>query len=606
LELDHNVIKSVSEILRDTYAHSGDRLWLLLGLLFIVGMSDGVSMALLFPVLDVLGMGPDLQAGQGTVGTFFRWLFETVGLAPTLWSTSLILIGAVLVQGLLFTAQNWLLSDLQKKYVASWQQQLFSDFLGAEWSYCVSQKPGEILNLILTEAPRLGAALFYILQLIVTAIILFVYIVISLFFSWKLTAYLLGSGLIMFMLVRPILAATYRHGSEFEAITASVASVLNEMLSGAKFIKASAGTTKANALVAEQIDRYRRNITWSAFLPTTIRSGFEFAGMLIILGALIYGIKIEHVSTAQLLVVIGLVARLYPRLMQLQLFHSMLLLAAPAYCVLQQARARFAAHRETRRSGVRTDMDGLLPADIHGRNITVRYDEKVALDNVEFILPAGEIVGFVGPSGAGKSTLVDVIMGLVEPGDGWIAVGDARLSDLDLAAWRSKIGHVSQDTFLFHDTIANNIRWSAPEVSMDEVRAAARAAGLDQFICSLPLGYDTIVGDRGAKLSGGQRQRISIARGLVRRPALLILDEATSALDSLSEQEVLEVVNELKGKVTIIIVAHRFAAVRNAELIYVLDEGRIVERGSWSSLCKDEALFHRLMKAQAVSGAVGN
>jgi len=594
-------MKSVSEILRDTYAHSGYRLWLLLALLFAVGMSDGISMALLFPVLDVLGMGSDLQTGQGAVGASFRWLFESAGIAPTLWNTSLVLIGAVLVQGLLFTAQNWLLSDLQKKYVASWQQQVFSDFLAAEWSYCVSQKPGEILNLIVTEVPRLGAALFYILQLVVTAIILFIYIAISLFISWKLTVYLLGSGLIMFALVRPILTATYRHGAEFEIITASLASVLNEMLSGAKFIKASAGTMKANTLVAEQIDRYRRNLTWSAFLPTTIRSGFEFAGMLIILGALIYGIKIEHLSAAKLLVVIGLVARLYPRLMQLQLFHSMFLLAAPAYLVLQQACARFAAHRETRRSGVRTDMGGLLPADIRGRNITVRYDEKTVLDNIDFNLPAGGIVGFVGPSGAGKSTLVDVIMGLVEPSAGWVAIGDVRLNDLDLAAWRRKIGYVSQETFLFHDTIANNIRWSAPEASMDAVRTAATAAGLDRLISGLALGYDTIVGDRGAKLSGGQRQRISIARALVRRPALLILDEATSALDSLSELEVLGVINELKGKVTIIMVAHRLATVQNAEIIYVLEQGRIVERGSWSSLCKNETLFHRLIKAQTVT-----
>lgn len=595
-------MKSVSNILRDTYAQSGYRLWLLLGLLFVVGMSDGISMALLFPVLDVLGMGSDLQGGQGAVGASFRWLFESAGITPTLWSTSVVLIGAVLVQGLLFTAQSWLLNDLQKKYVASWQQQLFSDFLAAEWSYCVSQKPGEILNLILTEAPRLGAALFYILQLIVTAIILLVYICISLFFSWKLTLYLLGSGLIVFGLVRPILTATHRHGSEFEAITASVGSVLNEMLAGAKFIKASAGTTKANTLVAEQLDRYRRNITWSAFLPTTIRSGFEFAGMLIILGALIYGIKIEHLSAAQLLVVIGLVARLYPRLMQLQLFHSMLLLAAPAYLVVQQARGRFAAHWEARRSETRTDMDELLPADIRGRNITVRYDDKIVLDNVDFILPAGKVIGFVGPSGAGKSTLVDVIMGLVKPGDGWIAVGDARLSDFDLAVWRGKVGYVSQDTFLFHDTIANNIRWSAPDASMDAVRIAAKAAGLDRFISGLTLGYETIVGDRGAKLSGGQRQRISIARALVRQPLLLVLDEATSSLDSLSEQEVMSVFSGLIGRLTMVIVAHRLVAVRNADLIYVLDDGKIVEHGTWASLCRDEALFHRLMQAQTISG----
>ena len=593
--------QSTLAILRDAYAHSGYRLGLLMVLLFLVGLSDGISMALLFPLLDVLGMGSNLQAGQGSIGTAFHRLFQQAGIEPTLSSVSLVLIAAVLVQGVLFTAQNWLFYDIRSKYIAAWQQQVFSDFLAAEWSYCVSQKPGEIINLILNEAPRLGAALFYIVQLIVTAIILSIYVAISLFFSWKLTIYLLGSGLILFALMRPVRNATHRHGAEYETITADMGSVLNEMLSGAKFIKASAGAIKANTLVAEQLDKLCYNITWSAFLPTTIRSGFEFAGILIILGALVYGLKIEQLSPAQLLVVIGLVARLFPRLTQLQTFHGMLLLVAPAYVVLERAHARFAARRE-RRSGVVTNIDELLPSDIGAQNLAVRYGEKVVLEDVSFVLPAGRIVAFVGPSGAGKSTLIDVIMGLVEPSDGRIMIGDVRLSDIDLAAWRKRIGYVSQDTFLFHDTIANNIRWSAPEASMEAVRAAAKAAGLDQFISGLTLGFDTMVGDRGAMLSGGQRQRISIARALVREPALLVLDEATSALDSLSEEDVMSVINDLYGKMTIVIVAHRLATVRNADLIYVLDGGKIVEHGTWSSLCKDKTLFHRLMLAQAVSG----
>lgn len=591
-------MKSILKILRDAHAHSGYRLWLLVALLFLAGLSEGISMALLFPVLDALGLG--FQAGTSNVGWTFRWLFEHAGIELTLWSASLVLIAAVLVQGALFMAQNWLLYDIQKRYVASWQQQVFSDYLAAQWSYCVSQKPGEMLNLILTEAPRLGSALFYILQLIVTAIILVIYVAISLFFSWKLTIYLLGTGLLLFGLLRPVLNLTRRHGAEYETLTAEASAAVSEFLSGAKFIKASASTIKANTIVAEQFDRVRYNLTWSAFLPTTIRTCFEFAGILIILGALIYGLKIEQISAAQVFVVIALVARLYPRLMQLQIFQSMLLLSAPAYFVLNNARTRFAAHREMPRFGARTNLDGLLPVDIRAQGITVRYGLQTALDDVEFALPAGQVIGFVGPSGAGKSTLVDVIIGLVEPNDGDIIVGNVRLSDIDPTAWRRKIGYVSQDTFLFHDTIANNIRWSAPNAPMDAVVAAAKAAGVDGFVSELPHSYDTIVGDRGAKLSGGQRQRISIARALVREPALLVLDEATSALDSISEQEVLKVINDLKNRVTVVIVAHRLATVRSADIIYVLDRGRIVEHGSWAALNKDRALFHRLIQAQTV------
>jgi ABC-type multidrug transport system fused ATPase/permease subunit len=254
------------------------------------------------------------------------------------------------------------------------------------------------------------------------------------------------------------------------------------------------------------------------------------------------------------------------------------------------------------RGGALANISNIHFADIVGRGVVVRYGQQAVLNGISFTIPAGRVVGFVGPSGAGKSTLLDVVMGLVEPSSGDVSIGPYSLRDIDLAAWRHKIGYVSQDTFLFHDTIANNIRWSTRGATPDAVMKAARAAGLESFVAGLPAGYDTIVGDRGVKLSGGQRQRISIARALIRNPALLILDEATSPLDSLSEQEIMNVVNQLTGNMTIVIVAHRLATVREADLIYVLEHGKIVEQGSWAELSNQQALFRRLMQAQAVSG----
>jgi ATP-binding cassette subfamily C protein len=593
------------DILRDAYAFSGPRLWLLIVLLFAAGATDGISMALLYPVLELVGLGPASASAteQGNVSRAFHWLFNSLGLEPTLANASFVLVVAVLVQVSLFTTQNWLLLDIQKKYIAAWQRRLFDDFIAAEWPYFVQQKTGELLNLLQTETLRLGSAFFSILQLMISTVVLGVYLMLSLFVSWKLTLYLLVAGAVMFFVVQPIRRATRRFGAEFGIISAEVSTTLNEMLAGAKFIKASGGEAKADAVVGERLDRFRHNITWSAFLPTTIRSCFEFAGILMILGALFYGLKIEQVSPAQLLVLIALVARLFPRLMQIQQFNNNLNLSGPAYTVLEEAHARFAAHREKSDVGKLTDVASLLPADIRAQDLVMRYGDKTVLDRVSLTIPAGKVVGLVGPSGAGKSTLLDIVMGLVEPSGGRIVVGQRPLPDIDMNAWRKAIGYVSQDTFLFHDTVANNIRWSAPDASMEAVRAAARAAGIDQFVSSLPLGYETIVGDRGAKLSGGQRQRISIARALVRQPALLILDEATSALDSLLEKEVMSVIHGLSGMMTIIIVAHRLATVREADIIYVLDHGKIVEEGSWDALSGQKTLFRRLMQAQAVAGA---
>jgi ATP-binding cassette subfamily C protein len=459
-----------------------------------------------------------------------------------------------------------------------------------------------MVNFIIVECVRLGAAFFAILQLTVAATILCIYVTIAILVSGKVMLYMVAAGLILFTIVRPIRSATRRYGKALGPINAEMAGTINEMVAGAKLIKATAGQDKASALMGAQIDRLRANATWSAFLPSTIRSVFEFGAILTVLGALVYGMKVEQASPAQLLLIIALIARLFPRLLQVQVFHNLLNLTAPSYAIVRGAHERFAARREDVRAAAigAIDPGHILPADITARDITIRYGEYTALDRVSFRIPVGQVVGFVGPSGAGKTTLIDTVLGLVVPAEGEVKIGEVALRDLDLRAWRHKVGYVSQETFLFHDTIANNIRWNAPDIPMKEVESAAHAAGLESFIANLPAGYDTIVGERGAKLSGGQRQRVSIARALVRQPALLVLDEATSALDSLSEQDMMAMLDTLRGKMAIAIVAHRFSTVRNADFIYVLDEGRIVEQGTWDALSGQKALFHRLMQAQAV------
>lgn len=590
------------EILHDAYTHSGYRVVLLMGLLVVTGISDGVSMALLYPLIEVAGIGVSADAAPGTLSIAFQRMFDWFGIEQTLVNISSILIVSFLIQALLFTAQNWLLLDIQKKYIASWQKRLFGDFIAAEWPYFVAQKSGGMVSAILVECSRTGAAFFAIVQLIVGLVVLGIYLAIAFVVSWKLMLYLLAAALVLFTLVMPIRQATRRYGAELGTINSEMTATLGEMLSGAKLIKTSAGESVANALMGGQVERLRHNLIWGAFLPTTLRSIFEFGAILIIIAALLFSIKYEQAGPANLLLLVALVARLLPRLMNVQIFHNMLNLTAPSFFALRNMQKKFAAHREELRSAAAggVDPETLLPAEIKGRDLVMHYGDTMVLDQVSFVVRPGQVVGFVGPSGAGKTTLIDSIMGLVMPGDGSVMIGDVALRDIDLQAWRRKIGYVSQDTFLFHDTIANNIRWNVPDASMELVEMAARKAGLDPFISSLPSKYQTVVGDRGAKLSGGQRQRISMARALVRQPALLILDEATSALDSLSEQEVMDALQSLRGKMSIIIVAHRFAAVRDADYIYVLDGGRVVEQGTWEALSGRKALFHRLMEAQTV------
>jgi ABC-type bacteriocin/lantibiotic exporter with double-glycine peptidase domain len=221
--------------------------------------------------------------------------------------------------------------------------------------------------------------------------------------------------------------------------------------------------------------------------------------------------------------------------------------------------------------------------------LTYRYPNaaKTALSGLDLEIPAGTTLGIVGLTGAGKTTLVDVILGLLRPQQGRIMVDDTEITIENLRLWQNTLGYVPQQVFLSDDTVAANIAFGLPgnKVDMARVVESAKAAKLDDFIENeLPKGYNTIVGERGVRLSGGQRQRLSIARALYQRPEVLILDEATSALDNLTEREVMEAVHDLKGEMTIIMIAHRLSTVRVCDRIVLLENGQVASMGTYQEL----------------------
>jgi ATP-binding cassette subfamily B protein/subfamily B ATP-binding cassette protein MsbA len=209
------------------------------------------------------------------------------------------------------------------------------------------------------------------------------------------------------------------------------------------------------------------------------------------------------------------------------------------------------------------------------------------------------MLALVGPSGAGKSSVADLLVGLYAPTSGHILIDGVHLDELDLASWQQGLGVVSQDTFLFNNTLAENIAFGTPGASRARIEAAAAAAQAAGFIEALPQGYDTLVGERGYRLSGGQRQRISLARAILKEPELLILDEATSALDSQSERLVQEAIERFERNHTVLVIAHRLSTIVKADQILVLDRGRVVEHGNHESLLACQGLYYELYQQQS-------
>jgi subfamily B ATP-binding cassette protein MsbA len=249
-----------------------------------------------------------------------------------------------------------------------------------------------------------------------------------------------------------------------------------------------------------------------------------------------------------------------------------------------------------------------LQDSIDLENVCYAYSEEEGdvLHDVTLSIPANTTVALVGESGAGKSTLVDLLTLMLRPRTGEVRIDGVPGSEVDLDSWRSQIGYVSQETVVFDDTIANNISlWNGSYEDDSEVRArveeAARQAHAHHFITELSDGYQTVAGDNGVKLSGGQRQRLFIARELYKRPNLLILDEATSALDTESERYIQESIDALKGTMTVVIIAHRLSTIKNVDEVVVLDDGRIVEQGSYSELRSYEASqFREMVEMQSL------
>jgi subfamily B ATP-binding cassette protein MsbA len=224
--------------------------------------------------------------------------------------------------------------------------------------------------------------------------------------------------------------------------------------------------------------------------------------------------------------------------------------------------------------------------------------EAPVLQDIDLDVRRGQVVAVVGPSGAGKTTLVDLLPRFYEPKGGAILADGVPITQFTRRSLRALMGIVSQETILLNATVFANVAYGRTDFTLAQVEAAARAANAHDFIRQLPHGYDTLLGERGTRLSGGERQRIAIARALLRDPPILILDEATSALDTESERLVQEAIERLMAHRTVFVIAHRLATVRHADLIVVLTDGRIVERGSHEALFAAGGLYRRFYDMQ--------
>jgi ATP-binding cassette subfamily C protein len=550
----------------------------------VTSLTEGLGVALLFPILQVAGF--DLT-NQGHVGHYtgeVRNILVRSGLRPSLWLASLLLIFMLLMalRSLFSRMQSVLTLRTALTYELSLGRRLYQAIINADWLFLVRRRSSDFTHALTGELSRVSACTYLLIGTLGNAILALVYIAIALKLSAGMTSLVLATGVALLLLSRRWMRAVHRSGTAVSESVSEVYSAATEHLQNLKAMKFYDAQTSDLAMFSSLQSSALQQTLESTRSQAAAAFWFE-AGSLIVLGTIIVAsLQILNVAPASILLLLAVFTRLFPRLAatqgQLQAFLSEL----PAFENLMTIYHDCVANAEVPGA---TSSGPALAHEIRLERVAFRYDadRPLVLKDLSLTIAAGKVTAIVGSSGTGKSTVADLVNGLLSPGTGRVLIDGAELAPQAARAWRRHVGYVAQDTVLFHDTVRANLRWANPDASEREMKESLSLAAAE-FVFELPQGLDTTVGDRGMLLSHGQRQRIALARALLRRPGLLILDEATSSLDFDNEKRILDAIEQLKGRATVLLIAHRVSAIQRADMIYLIENGLVAESGDWQTL----------------------
>ena len=517
---------------------------------------------------------------------------------------ALVILFSYLIKSMAYYGNKLFTGYVQAKVVQDLRLRLYQHFLSQPLSFFQTRRSGDLISLAMNDVLKVNQALATTFHpLVIEPLYIVVYLSILFIINWQLTLISILIIPVTSLFIAVISKSIRRKVVRVQTQLGEITSRFTELISGIRIIKAFVNEdneSKRFGGEAQKLFRlmFRQISLQSLSLPVTEMLGVSMAVVLLWVGG-VQVLEYGTISSADFLRFIVILFAIYQPIRNLAKVNISIQAGVAAGGRVFKVLDIEPAIRDE--SGSR-EMES-FENEIRFESVTFVYDnsEMQAIKNLNTVIKKGEVVALVGPSGAGKTTVVDLIPRFHDINAGSISIDGSDLRALTRASIRRQIGIVSQETILFDDTVYNNIAYGMPSNASD-VEAAARQANAHDFILNLEEGYETMLGEHGARLSGGQKQRIAIARALLKDPSILILDEATSALDTESEKAVQSAIETLMKGRTVIVIAHRLSTILGADKILVMDHGEIVEQGNHASLSKAGGLYEKLYRLQFAKG----
>jgi ATP-binding cassette subfamily C protein len=539
-----------------------------LGSQLLASLVEGFGLVTLLPLLATLS--PDMATRlPKSLTRAMQTALDFIGLTPTVGLLLSITIIIITLKCALVLLANRQVGFTVARISADLRLEFLRSLMAARWEYYLQQPVGALANSITGNVGAATMAYLHSVKIIALAAQTAIYTAIAMLVSLKATLVALVFGSITIYLLNRFVNISRRSSRKQRWLSRGLLVRLADNMQSIKPLKAMARENLAAALLEAESSKMKRAERKEIISSEVLRALQEPTFTILIASGLYVALVHLGMSFGSVLVLAFLLLRVLSYLGRIQRDYQQLASCEGGYWAIRSEIDRAKNESESPLTGIAP----VLRRSIRFENVGFKYKESWVLRNASLTIPSGGITAIVGNSGAGKTTVVDLITALLQPQEGEIWVDDLPLRQIDRRAWRRLIGYVPQDTVLLHDTIAKNVTLGDPELTDSDVESALRAAGIWDFVSTLPDGTKATVGERGGMLSGGQRQRIAIARALAHRPRLLILDEATNALDTETEEAICRTLQKLRGDLTIITISHQSPLVQVADNVYRIGDG---------------------------------